>query len=147
MNYYDANAIKVDKFSKNIRQADRESKFITSSRHEYSQNAGELVLAIVSKDLNVSISDLKRSSRSKANICVARQVVMYLLHTSMSCSYCEVAKFLARDRTTISHGCRLIEDMRDDDAFDQKISKMEFFALAAMNLAYSFSVVERPDVR
>lgn len=147
MNYYDANAIKVDKFSKNIRQVDQEISLEASSREAYSQNAGDLVLAIVSKDLDVSIADLKRATRSKTKICVARQVVMYLLHTSMSCSYCEVANFLSRDRTTVSHGCRLIEDMRDDEVFDQTISKMEIFALAAMNLAYSFSAVEQPDVR
>lgn len=147
MNYYETPANKVDNFSKSAESKNQKVRLGSSSREAYSKYAGELVLAIVSKDLNVSISDMKCASRGKANICVARQVAMYLLHTSMSCSYCEVAKFLARDRTTVSHGCRLIEDLRDDECFDKTISHMENFTLAAMNLACSFSTVEQPDVR
>ncbi|MBL1406849.1 MAG: hypothetical protein COC00_012760 [Rhizobiales bacterium] len=147
MDYYDANEIKVDKFSKGVEQVDQNFTLGAPSREAYSKYAGELALAIVSSNLKVSITDIKRSNRGKTNICVARQVVMYLLHTSMSCSYCEVAMFLSRDRTTVSHGCRLIEDMRDDENFDKVITNMENFALAAMNLASSYSSVGQPDVR
>lgn len=147
MNYYDVNEIKVDKFSKGVEPTDQNFTLGKPSREAYSKYAGELALAIVSSTLKVSISDIKRTNRGKANISVARQVVMYLLHTSMSCSYCEVASFLSRDRTTVSHGCRLIEDMRDDESFDKVITDMEYFALAAMNLACSYSALEQPDVR
>lgn len=147
MNYYETNANKVDNFSKGSEFTNQKVRIDTSSREAYSQYAGELVLAIVSKELKVSNSDIQRANRGKSNICIARQVVMYLLHTSMSCSYCEVAKFLARDRTTVSHGCRLIEDLRDDECFDNTVSNMENFTLAAMNLACSFSALEQPDVR
>lgn len=146
MNYYVENKLEGNNYSKNL-NFKQEPNLENSSRSMYFKHAGELVLAIVSKETNVSRCDLLSASRGKANICVARQTVMYLMHTSMSCSYYEVADFLSRDRTTVSHGCRLIEDMRDDLKFDEKLSNMENFALMAMNVACSFSAVEQPDVR
>lgn len=148
MNYYVANKPKVDNYStNNLNLSQSHTGLENNSRSMYFKYAGELVLAIVSKETKVSKHNLLSASRGKANICVARQVVMYLMHTSMSCSYYEVASFLSRDRTTVSHGCRLIEDMRDDAGFDDKLSSMENFALIAMNMACSFSAVEQPDVR
>ncbi|MFK7902128.1 MAG: helix-turn-helix domain-containing protein [Nitratireductor sp.] len=117
------------------------------SRETYVAHAGQLILHIVSKQMNVSISDIERTNRGKANISIARQVVMYLMHTSMSCSYYEVADFLMRDRTTVSHGCRIVEDMRDQEEFEQMLEKMEELAQITMNIAASYSNLELPDVR
>jgi len=36
-----------------------------------------------------------------------------------------VGKLMSRDRTTISHACMIVEDMRDDPVLDQRICRIE----------------------
>lgn len=105
------------------------------SSGDYSGCAGNLVLLLVSAHMDVTKLELTAKTRGKARICIARQCAMYLMHVAFSCTYCEVADFFGRDRTTVSHACRLIEDMRDDPSFERKISRMETFASAAAELA------------
>jgi len=85
----------------------------------------DLVLMLVEREFLVSLDDLKGSSRGFATICEARQICMYLLHTSFSFTYSEVGALLARDRTTVSHGCAVVEDLRDNIHLDQKLTSIE----------------------
>ncbi|HSO46646.1 MAG TPA: helix-turn-helix domain-containing protein, partial [Rhizobiaceae bacterium] len=64
-------------------------------------------------------------NRGSGDTARARQMAMYLLHTSISASYGEVARAFRRDRTTVSHACRLIEDMRDDPRHDALLASLE----------------------
>tara|TARA_B100000614_G_scaffold251142_1_gene262320 strand:+ start:4673 stop:5038 length:366 start_codon:yes stop_codon:yes gene_type:complete len=48
----------------------------------------------------------------------ARQVAMYLLRASLGMSLSRVARAFSRDRSTVSHACHVIEDLRDDPDFD-----------------------------
>lgn len=93
--------------------------------HLHFQIAGQLVNSLVSLQREVAIGELKATSRGKADICLARQIAMYLLHTVFSCPYHQVARIFCRDRTTISHACQLVEDLRDDAAFDLEMEQME----------------------
>jgi chromosomal replication initiation ATPase DnaA len=63
--------------------------------------------------------------RGKAEIALARQVAMYLMHTHYSRIYSEVGRFFGRDRTTVSHACGLIEEMRENVAFDTSVARLE----------------------
>ena len=85
----------------------------------------ELVLILVSQAFEVEVRLLKSRRRHVQSICLARQVAMYLLHTSFSVSYREIGRFFLRDRTTISHGCSVVEDLRDDPGFDRQVEKIE----------------------
>jgi len=69
--------------------------------------------------------ELKAATRSKAHIAFARQTAMYLAHVVGELSLTEVARGFARDRTTVSHACHLIEDRRDDPDFDARLERME----------------------
>jgi chromosomal replication initiation ATPase DnaA len=55
----------------------------------------------------------------------ARQVAMYLAHVECGLSYNEVGRLFARDRTTVAHACGLVEDRRDDAAFDRLLDLLE----------------------
>lgn len=55
----------------------------------------------------------------------ARQVAMYLAHVGFALSFERIGRQFGRDRTTVSHACRVIEDRRDDDAFDRLMSGLE----------------------
>lgn len=57
--------------------------------------------------------------------CKARQVAMYLASVLEYGSVTDLAKFFQRDRTTLTYTIKLIEDMRDDTAFDATLSALE----------------------
>jgi len=63
--------------------------------------------------------------RGKARQALARQVMMYLLHVCCGQSYTEVGRMIGRDRSTVAHACRLIEDRRENDQIDQALDIME----------------------
>jgi chromosomal replication initiation ATPase DnaA len=50
---------------------------------------------------------------------------MYLAHVACGLSLTEVGRLFARDRTTVAHACGLIEDRRDDAAFDRALELIE----------------------
>lgn len=68
---------------------------------------------------------IRCTTRGKAGVARARQVAMYLSHTSLALSLTEVGQLFERDRTTVGHACRLVEDLRDDRDFDQLIACLE----------------------
>lgn len=85
----------------------------------------EQVLAIVSKDKNVSVRLLLSTSRCRQYTARTRQLAMYLAHVVYGQSLTEVGLAFRRDRTTVSYACAVIEDMRDDPAFDEDVSRLE----------------------
>jgi len=51
---------------------------------------------------------------------------MYLAHVGGGLPMTEVGRMFARDRTTVSHACAVIEDRRDDPNFDRALAVLEF---------------------
>lgn len=98
---------------------------------EYAQSAGALVIRLVSTLEKTDPDAMRKTSRGKADICLARQMAMYLMHTVFSCSYHHVSAFFKRDRTTISHACKLVEDLRDNEEFDKRLEAMENLLVSA----------------
>jgi chromosomal replication initiation ATPase DnaA len=84
-----------------------------------------LVLAVVGHFYRVSMEDLSAATRREARTAFARQVVMYFLHVVYGMSLTEVAAALRRDRSTVSHACHHVEDMRDDPLLDRQLSQLE----------------------
>ena len=64
-------------------------------------------------------------SRGEAEVALARQLAMYLMHVVLGRLYQDVGRFFGRDRTTVSYACALIEDLRDDPEFDAEVSRLE----------------------
>lgn len=69
--------------------------------------------------------DLLIPTRGAPNSALARQIAMYLTHVGFGMSLHRVANAFGRDRSTIAHACHLIEDKRDDMAFDAFIDALE----------------------
>jgi len=59
-----------------------------------------------------------------------RQVAMYVCHVAYSMPMGEVAQAFGRDRSTVGHACRMVEDRRDDRAYDTFVSIVERMASA-----------------
>jgi hypothetical protein len=87
--------------------------------------AGLRLLELVAADRGVSARLILHRSRCEADVALARQVAMYLMHVGLGRIYSEVGRFFDRDRTTVSHACALIEDMRDDFIFDAEVERLE----------------------
>jgi hypothetical protein len=63
-----------------------------------------------------------RSRGRAAPISLARQMAMYLAHVAFRLSLTEVGQLFGRDRTTVSHACGVIEDLRDDQIIDRALN-------------------------
>jgi chromosomal replication initiation ATPase DnaA len=85
----------------------------------------EIVETTVAKVFGVDISHLRAESRGQAQVALARQVAMYLLHCAFSISLTDIGYIFCRDRTTVSHACKIIEDRRDEATFDYILNNLE----------------------
>ncbi|MCB1454999.1 MAG: hypothetical protein KDJ48_04120 [Nitratireductor sp.] len=87
--------------------------------------AERMILRLVAHATGCAAEKLTSSDRGTGAQARSRQIAMYLIHTSLSVPYGEVATIFCRDRTTVAHACRTIEDMRDTPAFDDLVCGLE----------------------
>lgn len=92
----------------------------------------DTVIALIAREKNVPIRLLMHPSRCRSDTARARQLAMYLCHVAVGRSLQAVGEIFGRDRTTVSHACALIEDMRDDRAFDATVAALELRIEAAL---------------
>ena len=99
----------------------------------------EMILSATSLVEGVGAEYLASPARGRAPLAGARQKAQYLCHVGFGLSYTEIGARFNRDRTTVAHACRCIEDSRDAPVCDYALSRLEH-ALAAM--AASLGLVE-----
>ncbi|MEM1286896.1 MAG: helix-turn-helix domain-containing protein [Pseudomonadota bacterium] len=87
-------------------------------------NCRQVEAAVVTA-FGVSHGALRATSRGRADVARARQVAMYLCNTYLGLTLTDVGDLFGRDRTTVAHACRLIEDLRDDIDFDLLVCCLE----------------------
>lgn len=58
-------------------------------------------------------------------LCHVRQIAMYVCHVSLSIPLTDIGQAFGRDRTTVGHACHVVEDRRDDAAFDDFVTGIE----------------------
>jgi len=75
--------------------------------------------------LDIPLAAMRARTRSSAEVALARQIAMYLAHTSLSIMMTEIGLHFGRDRTTVAHACALVEDRRDELAFDTTVCQLE----------------------
>lgn len=80
--------------------------------------------------------DLRRTTRGRARVALARQVAMYLAHVGCGLSLTETGRLFGRDRTTVAHACGVIEDRRDDPVFDRALDLLEWAVPALSTRAF-----------
>ncbi len=66
-----------------------------------------------------------RSRNRAASIALARQTAMYLAHVAFSLSLTDIGELFSRDRTTVAHACRVVEELRDDPIMDKALAVLE----------------------
>lgn len=113
-------ALETGSSSCNTRSRARRKR--TAISHDW---ACDHVIALIAREKSVSIRLLMHRSRCRNATARARQLAMYLSHVVLGRSLKAVGDAFGRDRTTVSHACALIEDMRDDPRFDDEVSALE----------------------
>jgi chromosomal replication initiation ATPase DnaA len=89
------------------------------------QRSCDEAIVLVAMQKNVPIRMLMHNSRCSLPAARARQLAMYLCHVVFRRTLAEIGDAFGRDRTTVSHACALIEDMRDDPGFDEEVCALE----------------------
>ncbi len=80
---------------------------------------------VVADAFGLQPDDLLQASRGCAGAALARQTAMYLARVSFGMTLTQAAQWFGRDRTTAAHACRVVEDRRDDPAFEAKLAALE----------------------
>lgn len=89
------------------------------------RNGAGFAQAIVAHVYDVPMDELRAATRRNAHTAFARHVAMYLAHVAYGLSLTEVAHAFGRDRSTASHACHRIEDLRDDPGLDDRLARLE----------------------
>lgn len=79
----------------------------------------------VAAAFGIRVRDLRAVSRGEARVALARQCAMYLAHVAWGLNFAEVGRMFGRDRTTVAHACRRIEDRRECAQFDAMLDRLE----------------------
>lgn len=93
------------------------------------------VVSCVASDFGLSPAVLSAPTRGTPRVAFARQVAMYLMHVGFAVSFDVIGGIFGRDRTTVSHACRVIEDSRDDIWLDCRLAALEVACRKGMGTA------------
>lgn len=93
-----------------------------------SRQAIELAVQHVFGVEHTALADVHRGVARNA---MARQVAMYLAHVACGLTLTDAGLLFNRDRTTVAHACVLVEDRRDNLAFDRALDLLTW-AIPAM---------------
>lgn len=80
--------------------------------------------ALVAYALGLKQEDVLSAERGTPVHARARHIAMYLTHAACGMSLARVARAFGRDRSTVSHACRLVEDYREDADFDTWVEQL-----------------------
>ena len=76
----------------------------------------------------VTLNDVGAPTRRSRRATRARHVAMYLAHVAYGLRLAEIAIAFGRSRRSVARACSLIEDARDDPAFDAALEGLEISA-------------------
>ena len=102
--------------------------------------ARRVVERAVAIAFEVPLKELRATTRREARIAFARQVAMYLVHVAYGFTLTQVGIMFRRDRTTVAHACIIIEDRRDDLAFDVLLDDLETAVVCLTSALNSFKI-------
>ena len=86
----------------------------------------QTAIRLVATMFHLPQSALRGRSRGQAPIAFARQIAMYISHVVCRLTLTEIAREFDRDRTTVAHACRCVEDRRDCLEIDRVVSMLEW---------------------
>lgn len=94
-----------------------------------------ILIDMLARVFAVAPGDLLRPTRGRQASARARQLAMYLAHVAVGLNLSAVGRLFGRDRTTVAHACGLIEEQREEPAFDRLVDRLEQALLDRLALA------------
>jgi hypothetical protein len=92
------------------------------------QRCCALARRLAARHYEVPLADIAARSRRSSRASRARHVAIYLAHVALGLPLSAVAAEFRRDRSTAEYACRVVEDARDDPAFDAALAGLELSA-------------------
>ena len=89
------------------------------------------LIDILAALFTVSGRQLRSPKRDSKDIARVRQIGMYVARVTLCLNVRLIADGFARDKSTVTYACHLIEDLRDDPEFDFIVSGVERVVSAA----------------
>jgi chromosomal replication initiation ATPase DnaA len=83
------------------------------------------IARLVAEEFEIDAAAMISPTRGAPHAAYARQVAMYLAHVGFALSFEAIGRAFDRDRTTVSHACRVVEDSRDDAGLDRRLAALE----------------------
>jgi chromosomal replication initiation ATPase DnaA len=111
------------------------AKRICTCRRANEEQIEMSILRLVASHSKVPVELLLRPTRGSHHVSQARQLAMYLMHVVACRTMVEVGAFLGRDRSTVSHACGRVEDLRDSTEFDTAVSSLEHTITTLLDLS------------
>jgi len=93
------------------------------------------VTDIVAALFNVSGRELRSPGRSMLAVSRVRQIAMYVAHVTLRLTMRDVGLGFGRDRTTVLYACHQIEDLREEEEFDDIVARVELVMSAAFGVS------------
>jgi len=87
----------------------------------------QLIIVAVALEFGIPHTEILTRTKGTSRVAFGRQVGMYLLNVVYNVNVTRVGRAFNRDRSTASHACRVIEEMREDPVLDRKIQALESF--------------------
>ncbi len=118
--------LQIDDRTHRAARSHRKPSFAACGDHPSIHAPREAIEQAVVQVFGVGQEDLRRITRGRANVALARQVAMYLAHVVCGMTLTDTGRLFGRDRTTVAHACGVIEDRRDDPLFDRALDLLEW---------------------
>ncbi|MCX5576816.1 helix-turn-helix domain-containing protein [Kaistia terrae] len=106
-------------------QVDRAEHRDSRCRRARAEGTRRMLVSLVGSALSVDRDRLCAAGRGTAEEAYARQIAVYIAHTTLGLSYTEAGRLFGRDRTTVAHACRIIEERRESPRVDQFVDRLE----------------------
>jgi chromosomal replication initiation ATPase DnaA len=90
-----------------------------------------LIVTLTAREFCVDSNTLRGRTRGSPRAAFARQVAMYVAHVTFALDFAAIGRVFRRDRTTVAHACRVVENRRDDRAFDARLGTLESLCISA----------------
>lgn len=99
-----------------------------------------LAAALTAYALGLKLEALLAPGRGSPAESRARHIAIYLAHVGLGMSLARVARAFNRDRSTVSYACHLVEDLRDEDAFDDFVEQLTVGLTSVIKLDQALEV-------
>jgi chromosomal replication initiation ATPase DnaA len=89
------------------------------------------IARLVAAEFGLDAAAVTSSTRGPPRAAYARQAAMYLAHVGFALSFETIGRAFDRDRTTVAHACRVVEDSRDGARLDRRLAALETMCAAS----------------